>query len=116
MPELDENGQLQPVQKGLIYKAQSWIYDEDLGDYTLTPPSGGGSAAIRDDKYLSVLLFDTLDLQKVKDGELLGYQVQPYKQQLFKQPLPFTTGDKIHAVPQCGDFKQSTSELLLSTF
>lgn len=114
VPELDENGQLQPVQKGLIYKAQSWIYDEDLGDYTLTPPSGGGSAAIRDDKYLSVLLFDTLDLQKVKDGELLGYQVQPYKQQLFKQPLPFTTGDKIHAVPQCGDFKQSTSELLLS--
>lgn len=114
VPELDENGQLQPVQKGLIYKAQSWIYDEDLGDYTLTLPSGGGSAAIRDDKYLSVLLFDTLDLQKVKDGELLGYQVQPYKQQLFKQPLPFTTGDKIHAVPQCGDFKQSTSELLLS--
>lgn len=114
VPELDENGQVQPVQKGLIYKSQSWIYDEDLGDYTLTPPSGGGSAAIRDDKYLSVLLFDTLDLQKVKDGELLGYQVQPYKQQLFKQPLPFTTGDKIHAVPQCGDFKQSTSELLLS--
>lgn len=114
VPELDENGQVQPVQKGLIYKAQSWIYDEGLGDYTLTPPSGGGSAAIRDDKYLSVLLFDTLDLQKVKDGELLGYQVQPYKQQLFKQPLPFTTGDKIHAVPQCGDFKQSTSELLLS--
>jgi len=114
VPELDENGQVQPVQKGLIYKAQSWIYDEDLGDYTLTPPSGGGSAAIRDDKYLSVLLFDTLDLQKVKDGELLGYQVQPYKQQLFKQPLPFTTGDKIHAVPQCGDFKDSTGELYLS--
>lgn len=114
VPELDENGQVQPVQKGLIYKAQSWIYDEDLGDYTLTPPSGGGSAAIRDDKYLSVLLFDTADIQKVKSGELLAYQVQPYKQQLFKQPLSFATGDKIHAVPQCGDFKNSTGELFLS--
>lgn len=114
VPELDENGQVQPVQKGLIYKAQSWIYDEDLGDYTLTPPSGGGSAAIRDDKYLSVLLFDTADLQKVKAGEMLAYQVQPYKQQLFKQPLNFTTGGRIHAVPQCGDFKNSTGELFLS--
>lgn len=114
VPELDENGQIQPVQKGLIYKAQSWIYDEDLGDYTLTPPSGGGSAAIRDDKYLSVLLFDTLELQKVKDGELLGYQVQPYKQQLFKNPLDFTTGDGVNAVPHCGDFNNSTGELFLS--
>lgn len=114
VPVLDENGQVQPVQKGLIYKAQSWVYDEDLGDYTLTPPSGGGSAAIRDDKYLSVLLFDIADLQKVKAGEMLAYQVQPYKQQLFKQPLNFTTGDRIHAVPQCGDFKNSTGELFLS--
>lgn len=114
VPELDENGQIQLVQKGLIYKSQSWIYDEELGDYTLTPPSGGGSAAIRDDKYLSVLLFDTNDLQKVKDGELLGYQVQPYKQQLFKNPLDFTTGDGVNAVPQCGDFNNSTGELFLS--
>jgi len=114
IPILDENGEKIPVQKGKCYKSEFWRYNPTLGDYEVVGPSDGDGLTIKDDAYLSVFLFDTLQLQEVKDGLKQPWEVRHYKQQLFKQPLDFTSGVNVNASPEAGDYNLLTNELFVS--
>lgn len=113
VPVLDANGLKKPVQQGFVYKAERWEYDKVSQDYFVGTATSGDSASIVDDVLLSIHLFDTLDLQDVKDGIISPWQVEPYRQQFFKQPLDFSATDGINAIPSSGDYKSSTNELYL---
>lgn len=114
VPLLDANGQIQPPIAGFVYKAERWIYNKITQDYYVSTPTDGDSTGIHDDKVLSIHLFDTVHLQEVKDGSRAAWNVAPYKQQVFRQPLAFTANDGPTAIPASGDYNPTTGELYLS--